>query len=104
MYGKSFYTVNLRRLESMKKDDPADSFESLDVDDVFLEGVVTDASPVGRAQYDHLSSTVATHNSSGDLDKDPNIVVRTMKRALKKVGWRLFSLFPALTMFCIRKI
>lgn len=75
----------MRRLESIKKDGPQDSFESLDADDVFLEGVATDARPTGRVHYDHLSSTVATHNSSGDLDKDPNIIVRTMKRALKKV-------------------
>lgn len=92
-FGKSFYTVNLRRRESLKRDSNCGiaSFDSIDVDNITVGGLGSDCVEAhagecrGSIAYDHLSSTIATHNSSGDLDKDPNIVVRTMKRALKKV-------------------
>lgn len=110
-FGKSFYTVNIKRIESLKHDAGCASFGSLDSSDIhtgLADGETSvqcggeERSAADRksstAGFDHLSSTIVTYHSSGDIDKDPNVVVRTMKRALKKVSMPItilssFSLF-----------
>lgn len=102
MYGKSFYTLNVKRIESIKRlgDASGGSFEdSIKAEDIAITGVSKENSIASASapnspredgcerRYEHLSSTVVAYASSGELEKDPNMVVRSMKRNLKPVSF-----------------